>query len=277
MNLRNSANRNATENVTLQVGDTSEHADESVERNLGLPTILQDQDLQGLGDESRLMVTLIISKLSTFFTEKMEQKDAKIAKLEEITGILKSDLSSLQVKLEKQEERIESLLQESIKDTLVLSGELPTYSASENCTDVIVNSLNQSIEVTIPPEDIVEAYRVGNPKQNGEVDKRPIKFKFKQSNIDYRRAIATACARFRPNIYVNEFLTQYKKDLFAKVKKIRKKYPGLVGKCYVNDGIIVIKKLTPQGKNIRVNSQKDWDNYLHELKIPDINLIGNVD
>lgn len=233
--------------------------------SLPAPSI-DDADLDGMSEEAKKIVNILFSKLTEFFSSDNEKKNKRIAKLEEDVVSLKSSLDLLQEKFDLQEERVETALQEQIKGTLILSGEIPICTPNENCSDVVVKSFHDSLHLNINPADIISASRVGTPKRENEIDKRPIKFSFNySSNADHRKDITMALARVKPKIYLNEYLTPYKQDLLRKVRENRRLFPESIKQCYVNDGVIVIKKLSDSGRNTKIKTQKDLNNFLSKI------------
>lgn len=221
-----------------------------------------DVDLELLSMESKLLVKIICAR----FDKRFDEKDQQIAKLEEKVEALCVKIVKQNEVIERHEEVIERLQQERIKDTMVISGNVPAFNINEDCSEVVAKALREKLSTNIRSSDIVGATRLGAPKQD-IVDKRPIKFKFKSGNVDHRKIVSIACVRERPNIYINELMTPFKKDLFHRVRKIKREAPGVIRSCYVSNGLIVIKRPGPDGRNIKINNQKELERFLQEFNI----------
>ena len=220
--------------------------------------------MRDLSQESKLIIENVIERVTSFLVSELKLKDQRIKALEGQVGSLASTVTTLQEKLTMQEEKIEYILQNRHKNSLVMSGDIPEFTNEENSANVITNTIRDKLGLTLQPGTISAAHRVGAPPQNGTPDKRPIKFTLTQP--DERMKIIRKCIERKPRVYFNEFLTPYKNELFRRVRTVKRETPGLISQCFVSDGVINIKK--PNNRlNFKIRTQKDFDSFLQNSEL----------
>lgn len=218
-------------------------------------------ELSVLSEESRI----IIEKVTSILISELTKRDQKIAALEGEVGSLKTTVTALQEKLTLQEEKVEYILQDRQKHSLVMSGiDVPVFASEENAERVITDTIQNKLGLTLAQGAISRAHRIGAPPQRNTPDKRPIKFTLTQPDV--RKKIIDKCIELKPRVYFNEFLTPYKNELFRRVRAVKRETPELISQCFVSDGIINIRK--PNNRlNIKIRTQSDFESFLRNSQV----------
>ena len=255
--------------------------------NAATNAVPEENEIETLSEEGQQILKIILARVTSTLHIEIEKRDQRIASLEqnlksqqEEIGLLKNKLTiqegrkeevdQLQNKVTCQEERIEFMLQDRHRETLVMTGNLPNHRANENCNSIIQETLRTKLNINVNMENIRGAARIGAPKPPGEADKRPIRF---QLHPSMRKDLIQSCISTRPDIYINEYLTKYKNELFHKVRTAKRSLPEIIKKCYVSDGAIVIKKADATSIKIRTNSE--LENFLAKVNI--VPVLGTSD
>ena len=161
----------------------------------------------------------------------MDEKDKSI-------GELKTNVQRLESRVESLETQIDSNSSYERRDTLILSGELPARTETENCSEIVRGLIREKIRLNLHEKDIAMAHRLGKKPLTQGPDKRSIVFKL--CRRDLKKDIMTACREFRPPFYINESLTPTRSSIVYVIRKARQKFPGKLGNCRSVDGNICV-------------------------------------
>ena len=105
--------------------------------------------------------------------------------------------------------------------------------------DILVHLIQVNLLLPLGHTDISVCHRLG-PRSQGK--ERPIICKFISRFVSSE--IRHACNFHRPGFYANESLTPIRRNIFHKLRLVRKQHPTLIENLYTNEGKIMIKTLT---------------------------------
>ena len=167
-------------------------------------------------------------------------KDKEITDLKDSFHSLKNNYSSLKKDIAENKFEIDATNQYERRDTLIFSGPaIPKEANKENLYDILVNLIQVNLLLPLGHTDISVCHRLGVRSQGRE---RPIICKFISRYVSSE--IRHACNFHRPGFYANESLTPIRRDIFHKLRMVRKDHPTLIENLYTIDGKIMIKTLT---------------------------------
>lgn len=220
-----------------------------------------DEDLKGLSEEGRTIVTLLSNKLDKIvseFTEMISNKDARINKLE-------GELTEMKQNMGELIERVDHMEARERKDIIVISGDgICALSTEENTAhracEIIKNKLNYNISI----DAITSAHRAGQKLPTQGADNRNIIVKLGRPGAagDILRASRTIRP---PNFYVNESLTPLRSKVLYSLRRIKKQHPETLAACGSHDGKVYawVKSSNPAARNTKVflNSEKQLNDF----------------
>ena len=204
--------------------------------------------LVNLFESFQTMFKDMFEKLRTDFARLVSAQDEKVVKLQGEISVLSKKISTLEDKIEESEsyER---------RDILILSGKnLPTYQPGENCLGLIPNIFKNQMNLSISPNDISAAYRVGPKPKNQVPDQRSIAVKFCRREV--KKTALLAARRTKPaDLFVNESLTSQRREIFFCVRKAKREFPDKISGCATIDGSVFlwIKSAVPGARDLRLN------------------------
>lgn len=193
-------------------------------------------DLDSLSGESRTIVDIVmghIEALSADLISKLNEKDARIRKLEQDVTDLRRDVVRL-------EERIDDGDAYERRDTVVLSGDaLPPVTSGEICSNLARELFQSKLSVAIASSDISVAHRIGGRPVTQGPDRRSIVVKL--CRRDLKRDLLQASRSKKPtNFYVNESLTPRRNAFLQTLRIARRKFPDKISGTGSIDGKVFV-------------------------------------
>ena len=186
----------------------------------------------------------MMGELKTEFQRTCSEKDEKIAALEGEVRCLKKSLAKL-------EERVEDNDSYERRDTLVFSGPaVPPPTATEKCSETVVEVLKRKLDVNISKEEISIAHRHGKEKKSIIV-----KFCRRSNKID----IVSSAKTVRPaNLYISECLTPQRETIAYVLRRAKREFPDIVAGSSTQEGknVVWVKPPNPDApgaRNLKVN------------------------
>lgn len=158
---------------------------------------------------------------------------------------IKAELVSVKIKLDGQDQRLDTLEQYSRRNCLLIHG--VEEAPSENAYVKVIDVLNTRLNLTVSSEDIDRCHRLGVAGPHNK-RKRPIIVKF--VSYQTREAVWRGKRNLRNSgLLITESLTRMRSDLLSLVQKI-------VGpkNCWTQDGTVIA---IHNNKKIRINSLHD--------------------
>ena len=147
-----------------------------------------------------------------------------------------------------------------MRENIIISGPgVPAESEMENTTNTAVELLKSKCNVNITSKDISTSHRLGTKKPNL---KRSIIIRL--TRRDLKREIVSNCISSKPNIFVNEQLTERRRNIFNRLRIIRQHHYGLIKTLRVNDGIIKTKK-TEVGKMYYIKNEENLREFIQDI------------
>ena len=202
------------------------------------------QDIQLTSNDGKKLKPLLIDffqsfefKMQELFTDMKNEFQLICQQNTERIERLEGEVTSLQKKIKKLEEKGEKNEAYSGRDCIILSGPgLPKGSSSENCCQVALNALKSKINITVDPKDVSVAHRLGKPPTDSNEDSRKIIVKL--CRRDLKSDIMGAAKAMKPsNFFVNESLTPQSQTISFVLRKARKDFPNLVSGSSTQDGV----------------------------------------
>ena len=173
----------------------------------------------------------MFSDMHSEFIELMKSSSEKVKQVEMEVTTLKKKIAKLEDKLEDSEayER---------RDTLLFSGKkLPVSQVGEICSQVVLKSLSENLNLSISLNDISVAHRIGPKPKDQKPDQRKIIVKF--CKRDVKNSILAAARRVKPqDFYVNESLTPQRQDIYFGIRKAKREFPDVISGCTTIDGSV---------------------------------------
>jgi hypothetical protein len=199
----------------------------------------EDDDFGELSGDGKLIVSIISRKLDAFkdklasLTQKLKDKDERIARLEEQVSGLKGSVVKL-------EERIDDADAYERRDTLLFSGDdIPTVSEGENCGQIVCNVVKEKLKLNFQTDILSVAHRVGKKPVKQGPDRRKIIVKLCRREV--KGDITDACRQLKPsNLFVNESLTPVRSTIMYVLRKAKRAYPDKVAGCNSSDGKVFV-------------------------------------
>lgn len=191
--------------------------------------------------------------------------DKNFTKLEQTIKLKDQKIEELEKRIDVLENKIIDFDCSERRDDIILSGPgLPCATDGEHTKTKVCEVLKNKLRITIKPEEIRSAFRLGTKKRTQGDDRRS--FMVKLYNHSTKIEIIKACRTMKTNIYANDNLPPERKLLYDDLRKIRKDNPTKIKHLFTVDGVICIKK-TSEGQPIRIRTQLDFDKCLEMLDI----------
>lgn len=218
-------------------------------------------DVSDLSEESQKVVNCLVK----YFDDCLKPK------LREIET-LKASVVDLQTRVNKLEEEIDNNSAYERRDTLILSGNIPSASPDEHCKSIVVDLLKNKAFLNIQLEDLSVAHRIGAKPKNQGPDRRNIMFKLVRR--DLKTDILHACKNSKPDFYINESLTPTRDRIFFTLRRAKKKFPQMIHHCKTYDGNVIVfmhperastrKNTFPKLGKYTVNTRRKLEEFLNE-------------
>ena len=200
-------------------------------------------------------------------TEKLK---TQLAKAEKANDTLRNELNHTRTKLNDQieetnklDEKYDDLEQYSRKNSLEILG---VPEGAYTSTDELVIRIGEAINVEIKPEDIEISHKLKRKNSKPVIVKflsHKVKSLFykartKLKNVkipDLFPSYAYASQEVQ-RIFINENLTNYRRELFWKANKLKK--DSLITSTWTMDGKLFVKT-SPSGAPVRIYSEEDLE------------------
>ena len=252
---------------------TTEEPGRRETRSSALKDLLTPSEISALSNDSKALykaleksIAIHIKSITDHYDALLSQKDHQIQCLTEKVGVLESSNTNLVKKLSQLETELDETAQYQRRDTLIFSGNVvPIEGADENSAQVIADAVASHLKVPFSTADISIAHRLG--KKRDDNISRPIIVKLisrsKKAQI-VRARIALpkpttnsgALVNNGPVLHVNESLTPVRRNLFYKLRQLRKKHPSLFKQLYTQDGKITIKLSATNDRKFIITSEQ---------------------
>ena len=190
-----------------------------------------------------------LKELMSLFVELQKDSDAK--KDAEIVK-LKTEVTTLNKRLEAIENKLDETNQYSRLDTLTISPKknletnaflpdtVPVYDNAENTKNIVRELFRDHLRLELQDNDISIAHRLQQPKRarasnETDHDRRSIVVRFCRK--DLIGTIFKHCKQNPPPFYVNESLTPQRRDICYALRKLKKSHSDVMEKVRTFKGI----------------------------------------
>ena len=229
----------------------------------------------GLSRELKEVMTLFVE----LFKESDAKKDAEIIKL-------KTEVTTLQKRLEVVENKLDETNQYSRLDTLTISAKkdpetnsflpdtLPVYDNAENTKNIVRELFRDHLSLELHDNDISIAHRLQPPKRRGgstgaQQDRRSIVVRFCRK--DLIGTVFSHCKQNPPPFYVNESLTPQRRDICYALRKLKRSHGDIIDKVRTFKGVPRVFVKTPsEGRQTRRSQSRATDDSASNLARIDI-------
>ena len=180
-------------------------------------------------------------------------------------------------KIQEVQDALDSTNQYARRGALTLSGKgdtMPVFANTEDSKQIVINLIQTHTGITLAPNEISIAHRLGRKKDDTTNDRRSIRFRLVRR--DLVPGILAACKDRRPPIFVNPSLTPIRANILHEIRKL-KVTNGQILKSYrvtLNGDIEVFTSTTAEGhpnnlkKHIIVTKKQLEDFATKVLNIP---------
>lgn len=256
--LRNSHNQTKTEIIEEEGGPST-----TTENNAALQTI---EDIFKYEKPTIKDIMTILKEIFTsqqFITSKYDEILIRNLELQYLCNNLKSENIKLKEEIRDLKEDVESIQNIANEKKIEIHG-LP-YKNNEDLGE-IVTKIGKTFDFKIEKEDIDDAYRL-QTANNKDSKPKPVVVSFirrrdKEKFLYMRKKRSLFSNEIglegnRVQIFLNEYLSKRKKELFWKSRKVKaeKNYKFL----WTKSGKILLRK-TENSPVIQVNSEEDLEN-----------------
>lgn len=200
-------------------------------------------------------------------TEKLQ---SQLTKAEKANDTLRNELNHTRIKLKDQieetyklDEKYDDLEQYSRKNSLEILG---VPEAAYTSTDEVVIRIGEAINVDIKPEDIEISHKLKRKTTklvivkfvSHKVKSLLYKARTKLKNVKTSDIFPSDAFSSREDrrIFINENLTNYRRELFWKANKMKK--DNMITNTWTMDGKIFVKT-SPSGAPVRIYCEEDLD------------------
>ena len=252
MSLIHSPPSSASNNSGRTQRVLSDNSNEALEQ-LGL-----NIDLSGLSEESKKLVSILLSGISVFIDKRLHKTSQEY----------ETKLIRLEKRIETLEDKLDTLENYGRRESLVLSGPIVTNDSpnrnprnrdSEDCLSIVSKVCTEQLGVNLPKEMISVAHRLGKLKESGP-DKRSIIFRLVRRDLKY--SIFKACRIKKPQFSINESVSPLRNTIMYVLRKAREEYPRKFGRNFTEEGNV--RLMIP-----KTDGAKEYDkrtiNTKHEL------------
>ena len=217
-------------------------------------------------------IAIQIKNITDYYDAQLTEKDHLIQSLSEKVDNLQSTNTNLAEKLSRLENELDDTAQYQRRDTLIFSGNVvPKERAEENSTQILVDAVASHLKIPFSAEDVSVAHRLGK-KREDDIP-RPIIVKLISRNkkaqiVRARIALPKptsndgATATNGRVLHVNESLTPVRRNLFYKLRQLRKKHPNLFKHLYTQDGKITVKLSATNDRKYIITTEAHFMEFL---------------
>lgn len=178
-----------------------------------------------------MSANLTLDEISQLIDSKVrEATDPLLAQIVDLTD----QVQKLESTVSELTREVDDVNQQGRKDYLILDGDaLPTYSEAENTRRVVVDTLKQQLDVTLPEADITACHRLQNKA----------KVIIRCKTRDQKDSIYSARmsqGNSRKTLYIRESLTPRRSAQVALLVELKKE--GSISNFYTRNGVIFARK-----------------------------------
>ena len=196
-----------------------------------------------------------IDSLEITFQNQLKQKDEELSTIKKENKILRTSIARL-------EEKIDDSEASERRDSLILSGELPTAVAGENCKQRALDLFKEKLRLDIQPSEISTAYRLGKKPSIQGPDKRKILVKL--CRRDLKKDIINACKEMKPGFFVNESLTPTRNTILYALRMMKRESNSPIKGTATIDGRVFVwikKDDSNHDQRILMNSPQKLEDF----------------
>ena len=211
---------------------------------------LSSDDMGGLSEEGKLILSNIIEKLNTAVAQILSRYDEQSVKVDQ----LELQVSKLKRENSEMMNRMDELEADQRDSSLIISGKsVPGYVNGENVSSVARDLLKSKLNYELPLTSITSAQRLGRKPASQASDVRPILLKLQHHSIKYdlRRAARTV----KPaNIFINDNLVPRRAKILRVLRAAKKKFPNKISACGSYNGRVFVwlTAASDTSKNLKV-------------------------
>ena len=196
-----------------------------------LPAIINSfQSLQEqLFESFRSMLDGKFDEFKRDFTSMFKEKN-------DLIDAMKCEMDGLKQRVSKLEENIDNQDAYERRDTLVFSGKcLPQPKNIENCSQIIIDTVREKLQINLDPNDISVAHRYGAKNASQRPDNRGIIIKL--CRRDTKVALVSASRNLKPSdLFINECLTPLRQTIAYVLRKAKREFPTIISGTSTLDG-----------------------------------------
>ena len=193
-------------------------------------------DLSKLSEEGRILVELVMGKLDGSVREilaKLDERDVRIASLEDEVRALKSDRDELSLRIDDIEAR------GRCDDVIVSGSALPSVSGGEDTAGVVSDVLRRELNYSLAAGDVSEAFRLGKKPVTQAVDRRNVLVRF--HNSSGKSDLMKACRRVKPpGLFVNENLIPARSKIQYTLRRAKRHYGDKINAVGSTNGSVFV-------------------------------------
>ena len=194
-------------------------------------------DVAKLGEENKLIVSLLRDEIRSMKAELIELVNAKNERIEKCEG----ELIMLKTEVRKLKNELDDTDSYQRRETVILSGNgVPVGNNDENCKNVVCNLVKNQLKLNLKPEDISTAHRLGRKPDSQRPDKRNIIVKLCRRDLKQELIRASRTQVAPRNLYVNESLTPTRKKILFHLRQMKRAHPNIVSGCSSVEGRIYV-------------------------------------
>ena len=159
------------------------------------------------------------------------------AEKDELIGELKTEVASLQNRVERLESKLDEAGQYSRLDTITISpkkdvngaflpGTVPNFDQPKNTKNIVLQLFKDHLRLNLTDQDISISHRLQRPRSpTADHDRRNIIVRFCRK--DLIGTIFRACKEMTPPFYINESLTPVRRTICYALRTLKKKHSNL--------------------------------------------------
>lgn len=194
--------------------------------------------MDSLGESEKTLVKIMTAVLRDVFAPEFQSLRDSLESKDRIIKQLSEKCDSMEKKMTSLESHVDELEQYGRRECLIFSGRnvIPAETEGEDTTKIICDVVKDKLKLIIKASDISVSHRLGKVNEDKN---RPIIVKLVNRSLKYD--LIGACARHRPELYINESLTPRRRRLLNEVLRVRKVHKKEFQSCYTSEGRIIIR------------------------------------
>lgn len=235
------------------------------------------QSIRASSNDGKNIVTPLLEIFQEFLTSLTNQfdkfkddmlaitksKDDEIRELINETKAKDQTIITLRNQIDSQDQYVR-------RETLVFSGDsIPTSRKGEDCLDMICKLIPDKLgaDITVTPNDISVAHRLGPKPKAPQEDRRSIIVRFCRRNLKYAVLNKSRKAK-RKDFHANESLSPTRLKIVRSLKKCKIDHPNIISGYQTVDGSIYVwvKPPNPEAEGatcsrVKINTPEEFDEF----------------